>query len=187
MLSLLFVRGNHQAVMQLATLLWYLLVCCTATLWLRTCGVAQQHLNQLHWHIWQCLLHIWHAVASLGLHSTCNMASIRESYCAAMQHCHHKAAQSSAVTGNWATLQIQTSIQHAVMLVYPYPRCPDSNELLELLALRHNEESIEALMRSADMDDLQHIANWETVIQYAASLDASNVHNHVPFFKTSTL
>ena len=91
------------------------------------------------------------------------------------------------VTNSWATLQIQTSIQHAVMLVYPYPRCPDSNELLELLALRHNEESIEALMSSADMDDLQHIANWETVIQYAASLDASNVHDHVPFLKTSTL
>lgn len=93
----------------------------------------------------------------------------------------------SAVISYWAILQIQTSIQHAVMMVNPYPRCADSNELLELLALQHNEKSIEALMNSADMDDLQHIANWKTVKQYAASLDASNIHEHVPFLKTSTL
>ena len=91
------------------------------------------------------------------------------------------------MTSRRATLQIQTSVQHAVMMVNPYPRCADSNELLELLALRYNEKSIEALINSADMDDLQHIANWETVIQYAASLDASNVHEHVPFLKDSTL
>lgn len=73
------------------------------------------------------------------------------------------------------------------MMVNPYPRCADSNELLELLALRHNEKSIEELMTSADMDDLQHVANWETVVQYAASLDASNVHEHTPFLKNSSL
>ena len=73
------------------------------------------------------------------------------------------------------------------MMVHPFPMCADSNEVLELLALQHNEKSIEALMASADMDDLQHVANWETVVQYAASLDASNVHEHVPFLSTSTL
>lgn len=73
------------------------------------------------------------------------------------------------------------------MMVNPYPRCADSNELLELLAQRHNEKSIEELLNSADMDDLQHVANWETVIQYAASLDASNVHEHTPFLKNPTL
>ena len=73
------------------------------------------------------------------------------------------------------------------MMVNPYPRCADFNELLELLALRHNEKSVEELMNSVDMDDLQHFANWETVIQYAASLDANNVHEHTPFLKNSTL
>lgn len=104
-----------------------------------------------------------------------------------MQHWYYTIVQHSMVTSNWATLQIQTSVQHAVMMVHPYPRCADSNELLELLALQHNEKSIEALMNSADVDDLQHIADWETVIPYAASLDASNIHEHNPFLKSSTL
>lgn len=146
--------------------------------------MAQRNLDQLHWHIWQCSL-------LCGMLSPACIASEivfqPDAYCATMQYCYHKAVQHIILSSNWVTLQIQTSVQHAVMMVNPYPRCADSNELLELLALRQNEKSVEALMNSADMDDLQHIANWETVIQYAASLDASNVHEHVPFLKTPTL
>ena len=188
MLTLLLATGSHRVVSAAHSMQVLLAVVChcllTATSRLRASVVAQQHLHQMRWHTRQCLLHALHAVASLP---SMQHAMIADLYGAAMQWCYRKAAWYITVTSHWATLQIQTSIQHAVMMVNPYPRSADSNELLELLALRHNEKSIETLMSSTDMDDLQHIANWETVIQYAARLNASNVHEHVPFLKTPTL
>ena len=72
------------------------------------------------------------------------------------------------------------------MMVNPYPRPADSNTLLELLAQRHHAPTVESLMAPSDVEDLEHAANWETVVQYAASLDASNVHEHVPFLSAGT-
>ena len=80
-------------------------------------------------------------------------------------------------------MQIQTTLQQAVALVHQYPRAPDIKIMLEVLAQQRNEPSIESLVDSADIDDLQHIANWQAVMQYVTNLDANGVHGHIPLAK----
>ncbi len=70
-------------------------------------------------------------------------------------------------------------MQHAISMVQPYPRSVDTNKLLETLAQQHREPSIQSLMEPSGLDDLQHAANWEAVVQCVESLDAVNVHIHV--------
>lgn len=82
-------------------------------------------------------------------------------------------------------MQITTSLQQAVATVHQYPRTPDSKVLLELLAQRHKEPSLESLARPPDVDDLQQAANWQAVIQYIENLDASSVHGYSPLIKTT--
>ena len=78
-------------------------------------------------------------------------------------------------------LQIYSSVQHATMMVHSYPRPVDPNKLLDYIASKHNEPSIEVLLSPSGVDDLQHSANWETVKKYISTLSPSNVHEHCPF------
>lgn len=78
---------------------------------------------------------------------------------------------------------IQSSLQHAKMLVHPFPRAADMIQLLDALAQQHKEPSIVSLSEPSDVDDLQHAANWAAVIQYVQSLDEENVHGHTPLIK----
>ena len=98
----------------------------------------------------------------------------------------------SESTGEYATrictqrrqrVQIQSSLQHAKMLVHPFPRAADMNQLLDALAQQHKEPSIVSLSEPSDVDDLQHAANWAAVIQCVQSLDEKNVHGHTPLIK----
>ncbi|DBA68459.1 hypothetical protein WJX79_009497 [Trebouxia sp. C0005] len=78
---------------------------------------------------------------------------------------------------------IQSSLQHAKMLVHPFPRAADMNQLLDALAQQHKEPSIVSLLEPSGVDDLQHAANWAAVIQCVQSLDENNVHGHTPLLK----
>ncbi len=80
-------------------------------------------------------------------------------------------------------LQIQSSLQHAKMLVHPFPRAADMNQLLDALAQQHKEPSIVSLLEPSGVDDLQLAANWAAVIQCVQSLDENNVHGHTPLIK----
>jgi len=80
-------------------------------------------------------------------------------------------------------VQIQTSIQHAVSMVHPYPFLMDATRQLEALARQHKEPSIQTLMEPGGVDDLQHAANWETVVKYVQTFEAGNLHCHHPFLK----
>ena len=80
-------------------------------------------------------------------------------------------------------LQIQSSLQHAKMLVHPFPRAADMNQLLDALAQQHKEPSIVSLLEPSGVDDLQLAANWAAVIQCVQSLDKSNVHGHTTLIK----
>ena len=82
-------------------------------------------------------------------------------------------------------MQITTSLQQAVATVHQYPRTPNPKVLLELLAQRFKEPSIESLAGPLDVDDLQQAAKWQTVIQYVESLDASSVHGYAPLIRTT--
>ena len=68
-------------------------------------------------------------------------------------------------------------------MVHQYPRAANVKVLLETLAQHHKEPSIESLAHALGLDDLQHAANWEAVIQYVESLDANGVHGHTPLVK----
>lgn len=80
-------------------------------------------------------------------------------------------------------LQIQTSVQHALLMVNSYPRPADPNTLLEVVAQQHGEPPIDVLMSAQSKDDLQHSANWETVKDYMSSLQPENAHGHCPFLQ----
>ena len=80
-------------------------------------------------------------------------------------------------------LQVQSSLQHAKMLVHPFPRAAEINLLLDALAQQHKEPSIVSLLEPSAVDDLHLTANWAAVVQCVQSLDESNVHGHTPFIK----
>ena len=80
-------------------------------------------------------------------------------------------------------VQIQTSKQHAVSMVHPYPYLMDATKQLEALARQHKEPPIQTLMEPGGVDDLQHAANWDTVVKYVQTFEAGNLHCHHPFLK----
>ena len=82
-------------------------------------------------------------------------------------------------------MQIHTSIQHATVMVNSFPKPVDPNKVLELVAQRRNEPSVDVLMSNSRVDDLQHAANWETVKEYFETLNPSNVHVHCPFLRNT--
>ncbi len=83
-------------------------------------------------------------------------------------------------------VQIQTSKQHAVSMVHPYPYLMDATKQLEALARQHKEPPIQTLMEPGGVDDLQHAANWETVVKYVHTFEAGNLHCHHPFLRNYT-
>ncbi|DBA92646.1 hypothetical protein WJX77_002725 [Trebouxia sp. C0004] len=78
---------------------------------------------------------------------------------------------------------IQTSKQTAVSMVHPYPFLMDATKQLEALARQYNEPPIQTLMEPGGVDDLQHAANWETVLKYVQTMEAGNLHCHHPFLQ----
>ena len=75
-------------------------------------------------------------------------------------------------------MQIQSSTQYAASVVRQYPRTFDINLQLESLARQHSEPSPSELMRPSGLDDLQHAADWEIVVQYLVSMDPDGLHDH---------
>ena len=77
-------------------------------------------------------------------------------------------------------MQIQTSVQHAKAVVHKYPRATKYKDVLETLAKQRGEPGSEELLQPAGLDDLQHAANWEGVIQWVESVDEKGLHGHHP-------
>jgi len=82
-------------------------------------------------------------------------------------------------------VQILTSIQSALTMVHQYPRGADSKVMLEVLAQQLEEPSVQRLSEPCEVDDLQHAADWQGIVQYVNSLDASSLHGHTPLLKGS--
>lgn len=71
--------------------------------------------------------------------------------------------------------------QWATAFVYAYPWLPMHTSSLEAIAAqRGGEPSPAALAQDDSIDDSQHAANWEDVITYLATLDATAFSQHVP-------
>lgn len=82
-------------------------------------------------------------------------------------------------------VQILTSIQSALTMVHQYPRGADSKVMLEVLAQQLEEPSVQRLSEPCEVNDLQHAADWQGIVQYVNSLDASSLHGHTPLLKGS--
>ena len=100
--------------------------------------------------------------------------------------CCEPVAQEGSALILWCCLQIHSSIQHATLMVHSYPKPVDCNKLLEVLAQKHSEPSINLLLNRSEVDDLQHAANWETVRSYIESSNPENVHVHCPLIHRPT-
>lgn len=55
--------------------------------------------------------------------------------------------------------------------------------MLELLASKRNEPTAEALTQSAEVDDLQHAANWQQIEEYLRTVTAQNMNQYIPLIK----
>ncbi len=77
-------------------------------------------------------------------------------------------------------VQITSSRQQAVMMVHYYPRAGGYKVLLDVLAQQNQEPSAECLAGGSGLDDVQHTADWQAVVLYVKSLDASGVRGHCP-------
>ncbi len=57
--------------------------------------------------------------------------------------------------------------------------------MLEVLAQQLEEPSVQRLSEPCEVNDLQHAADWQGIVQYVNSLDASSLHGHTPLLKGS--
>ena len=79
-----------------------------------------------------------------------------------------------------ACLQIISSEQSAKCMVYCYPYWPKHERMLEQLVKERGEPSMQALLEDTLVDDIQHAANWQEIVNYLASITMDNIHDHVP-------
>jgi len=84
----------------------------------------------------------------------------------------------SCISGCEFCVQIASSRQQAVMMVHYYPRAGGYKVLLDILAQQNQELSAECLAGGSGLNDLQHTADWQAVVLYVESLDASGVRGH---------
>ena len=67
-------------------------------------------------------------------------------------------------------------------MVHSYPRSANFNVLLETVAQQQKEPSRDSLMEAGRLDDLQHAANWEAVVQYVDNIEADNLQESLVKF-----
>ena len=64
------------------------------------------------------------------------------------------------------------------MMVYSYPQAGKPEAMLHLLAVERGEPSVQSLLEDTSVDDFQHVANWQEVVQYLTTVTPSNIHSH---------
>ena len=82
----------------------------------------------------------------------------------------------------YCLMQIHTTQQFAAAMVYAYPWTPP-HKAIEMLAADRGEPTVQALLNDTSLDNLQHAANWEDVINYLTTITTDNYHGHVPLLK----
>ena len=77
-------------------------------------------------------------------------------------------------------LQIYTLMQQAMSIVKPFPYVVEKPVIFALLAAELKEPSAWQLMQSAGLDNLEHNARWQQVVNYLKTLSTDLVDVHVP-------
>lgn len=83
-------------------------------------------------------------------------------------------------------VQILTAEQSAKTFVYCYPQAGKPETMLDLLATERGEPSVQSLRDDTSVDDFQHVANWQEVVQYLTTITPSNIHTHIQLLGEST-
>lgn len=76
-------------------------------------------------------------------------------------------------------LQVHTSEQYAAGIVCAYPIVPRHKKWPEALAAQAGEPSIRELMTDDSLDDVQHAANWDALLDYLSHLTFEQKQEHV--------
>ena len=69
-------------------------------------------------------------------------------------------------------------------MVKPFPYIAERPRIFELLAMQRGEPSAEELMQPAGLDDIAHIAKWQKVVKYLATVTDKNLDVHAPLIPT---
>ena len=79
-------------------------------------------------------------------------------------------------------VQLITSRQGAIGIVYAYPGSNRNFEVCEVLATKRGEPSVQTLLEDTAVSDAQHAANWQQIVMYTQTLTPENA----PFYNKLT-
>ena len=65
-------------------------------------------------------------------------------------------------------------------MVHAYPFIAHKDKIVGVLAERHGEPSVTALLSDTTKGDIQHSADWQQVTEYLNSISMANMHMHQP-------
>lgn len=65
-------------------------------------------------------------------------------------------------------------------MVHAYPFIAHKDKIVGVLAERHGEPSVTALLSDTTKSDIQHSADWQQVTEYLNSISMANMHMHQP-------
>ena len=82
--------------------------------------------------------------------------------------------------------QIHTSKQCATGVVHMYPFPLLRDRLFSMLATERGEPSVQDILNDSSKSDLQHVAEWQHVIDYLETVTLSNLEVHVPLIQAMT-
>ena len=70
--------------------------------------------------------------------------------------------------------------QQAMCVVQGFPYIPDKPKIFEVVAALHDELPTLALSQPPEIDDFEHHANWQLVVNYLKMVTQENLDVHVP-------
>ena len=71
-------------------------------------------------------------------------------------------------------------------MVKAFPYVAEKPQIFDVLAAERGELSARELMQPAGLDNIEHNAKWQQVVQYLATVTADNLDLHVPIVIASS-
>ncbi|KAA6419986.1 MAG: hypothetical protein FRX49_10008 [Trebouxia sp. A1-2] len=81
---------------------------------------------------------------------------------------------------------IYTLIQQAMSMVKAFPYVAEKPQIFDVMAAERGELSARELMQPAGLDNIEHNAKWQQMVQYLATVTADNLDLHVPIVIASS-
>ena len=82
-------------------------------------------------------------------------------------------------------VQIYTLTQQAMSMVKAFPYVAEKPQIFDVMAAERGELSARGLMQPAGLDNIEHNAKWQQIVQYLATVTADNLDLHVPIVLAS--